>query len=84
MSLHCPVGNVLLLVWGLAIGAACAVVAVVPAVIDRGGADPGRRMGCFGGVCGRFGIVDRRHQGAGHRCSALPGGSGEANRKLQV
>ena len=29
--------NVLLLIWGLAIGAACAVVAVVPAVIDRGG-----------------------------------------------
>ena len=29
--------NVLLLVWGLAIGTACAVVAVVPAVIDRGG-----------------------------------------------
>jgi hypothetical protein len=29
--------NVLLLVWGLVIGTACAVVAVVPAVVDRGG-----------------------------------------------
>ena len=29
--------NVLLLIWGLAIGAACAAVAVVPAVVDRGG-----------------------------------------------
>jgi len=28
--------NVLLLLWGLAIGTACALVAVVPAVIDRG------------------------------------------------
>ena len=29
--------NVLLLVWGLAIGTLCALVAVVPAVLDRGG-----------------------------------------------
>jgi putative ABC transport system permease protein len=29
--------NVLLLIWGLAIGTACAIVAVMPAVIDRGG-----------------------------------------------
>jgi putative ABC transport system permease protein len=32
--------NVLLLIWGLAIGTACALVAVVPAFIDRGGRLP--------------------------------------------
>jgi len=44
--------NVLLLVWGLAIGAVCAVVAVVPAVIDRGGWLPIRGGGwaLLGGV----------------------------------
>jgi ABC-type lipoprotein release transport system permease subunit len=29
--------NVLLLVWGLAVGAICGIVAVIPAVLDRGG-----------------------------------------------
>ncbi len=37
--------NVLLLLWGLAIGAACAAVAVVPAVVERGGWLPIRAGG---------------------------------------